>query len=105
MRSPKRERQLQIAAFLLGGLASLWVFHEIGIRYLRSFTLGLGNTPFISRGYVFFLVSWTVFGTLAALFFSGAIAAASRQQWASNVLEVVVARRGWSSTRTGKASS
>jgi hypothetical protein len=86
MRSPKRERQLQIAAFLLGGLASLWIFHQIGDRYLLSFSLGLGSTPFMSRGYVFFLVFWTVFGTLAALFFSGAIATASRQQWASNTI-------------------
>jgi hypothetical protein len=86
MRSPNRERQLQIAALLLGGMASLWIFHEIGDRYLRSFSLELGSTPFMSRGYVFFLVFWTVFGTLAALFFSGAIAEASRQQWASNTI-------------------
>jgi hypothetical protein len=86
MRSPKRARQLEMAAFLLGGIASLWVFHGIGDRYLDSFRLELGSTLFLSRGYVFFLVFWTVFGMLAALFFAGAFAAASRGPWASKLL-------------------
>ncbi len=84
MSSSKRERQLQIAAFLLAGVASLWVFREVGSRYLLSYSLELGATRFVSRGYGLFLVFWTVFGSLAALFFGGAFAAASHQQWASS---------------------
>ena len=86
MHSSERQRQLQIAAFVLGGVASLWLFREIGARYLVSFSLQLGSTLFMSRGYVFFLVFWTVFGSLAALFFGGAFAIASQQQWASNTV-------------------
>jgi len=86
MRSSKRERRLQIVAFLLAGLASLWMFHEVGEHNLSSFSLGLGTTVFMSRGYTFFLVFWSVFGALAAFFFGGAFAAASHEDWARSTI-------------------
>jgi 4-amino-4-deoxy-L-arabinose transferase-like glycosyltransferase len=86
MRSSKRGRRLQIAAFLLAGMASLWIFQEIGNHNLSTYSLGLGTTHFMSQGYVFFLLFWSVFGALAALFFSGAIAAASHEDWASHTI-------------------
>ena len=86
MRSSKRARRVQIAGFLLAGVASLWVFYEVGNRNLASYSLGLGTIDFMSRNYAFFLVFWSVFGTLAALFFSGAISAMSHDDWASHAI-------------------
>lgn len=86
MRSSQRERRLQIAAFLLAGLASLWVFYSIGGQELGSYSLGLGSTVFMSRGYVFFLLFWSVFGAISALFFAGAISILGQEAWASNTV-------------------
>ena len=86
MRSSKRARQLQIAALILAGMVSLWMFREVGDHNLSSFNLGLGTTVFMSRGYAFFLLFWSVFGSLAALFFGGAFAVASDSDWATRTI-------------------
>jgi hypothetical protein len=87
MRSRKRARRLQITGLLLAGIVSLWMFREVGNHYLSSFSLGLGTTVFISRGHAFFLLFWSVFGSLAALFFGGAFAIASDSDWASGIVD------------------
>jgi len=86
MRSPKRVRQAQIGALILAGMGSLWMFREVGHHSLSSFSLGLGTTVLISRGYAFFLLFWSVLGSLAALFFGGAFALASDLGWMSSVV-------------------
>ncbi len=79
MRSSKIERRLLLAAFVTAGLASLWMLHEVGDRYLGSFALELGASRFMSRGYAYFLVFWSVFGALAALCFAAAYATAGEE--------------------------
>ena len=86
MRSSKHAQWPQILALLLAGVASLYVFYAVGMHNLASYSLELGDTIFMSRGYVFFLVFWSVFGTLSALFFAGAFALASREDWASSTI-------------------
>ncbi len=86
MRLSKRTRQVQIAALTFAGLLSLWMFWQVGQHNLSSFSLGLGKTVFMSRGYAFFLLFWSVLGSLAALFFGGAFALASDSQWASRTV-------------------
>ena len=81
MRSPKRVQQLQITALVLAGMVSLWMFREVGHHNLSSFSLGLGSTVFMSRGYAFFLLFWSVLGSLAALFFGSAFSVASDSDW------------------------
>ena len=67
------------AALIAGGLATLIAFRIVGAYYARGFVLDLGSVTFPTARYAVFLMTWSAFGTLAALLLClGTVRVASR---------------------------
>jgi len=65
-----------------GAVLALAIFWSVGAHYFHWFHLRLGSTTFMSASYTYFLLFWTLFGSIAALCFGCAFAVLVGADWA-----------------------
>ncbi len=54
----------------LAFLAMMLMYYSVGTIYMEGFLLDLGSIGLPTPRYVYFLLFWTLFGSLAAIFLS-----------------------------------
>lgn len=69
------------ASFTALAVLALAMFWSIGARYFDWFTLELGSITIPSTGYTYFLLFWSLFGFIAAVFLALAFAHLADADW------------------------
>ena len=76
-----------VAALLAGAAFVLTIFWSIGAHNLGWFELQLGTATMMASGYTYFLVFWSLFGLITALFFGCAFAMLADSNWAQETYQ------------------
>ncbi len=83
-RNPSTRGRWAVVAFFAGAVLALTMFWSVGAHYLNWFSLRLGSTTIMATSYTYFLVFWTLFGSIAAVSFGCAFASMADADWAQD---------------------
>ncbi len=80
-------RPWAVAALVAGACLSLSIFWSVGAHNFDWYQLRLGSTTVMAGPYAYFLVFWTLFGSIAAVLFACAFATIAGADWAQETHE------------------